>query len=167
MRCFHGRTTHLSLSFTSPLLLLSYAWILEPHSLPSSYISFLNKQGGKDKRIIQAVKEVASLRRPLPSAALIESAYAEEGVRMAVDSHITIPCQVCPPMDTHDLRDQLKEGERREERGESREQREGEKERRERKEERGKKKEERRKRKEERGKKKEERGKKREERREE
>lgn len=87
----------ISYYFTSPLLLLlSYAWILEPHSLPSSYISFLNKQGGKDKRIIQAVKEVASLRRPLPSAALIESAYAEEGVRMAVDSHITVPCQVCP-----------------------------------------------------------------------
>ena len=34
---------------------LLFAWLYAPHTLPKSYIKFLNKQGGKKQAVIQAL----------------------------------------------------------------------------------------------------------------
>eukprot|EP00249_Psilotum_nudum_P010784 c22767_g1_i1 orf=1055-1951(+) len=35
------------------------AWILNPESLPASYISFLNKHGGKDNLVVRCIRDMA------------------------------------------------------------------------------------------------------------
>ena len=39
-----------------------YSWILLPSTLPSSYVRFLNKHGGKDMWVLEAIREMCSRR---------------------------------------------------------------------------------------------------------
>eukprot|EP00897_Mesotaenium_endlicherianum_P004977 jgi/Mesen1/4507/ME000023S03882 len=73
-----------------------YAWIKEPHSLPSSYIAFLNKHGGKDPRITSFVRQVASPQRPLELAS-VEAAYRDAGREVCLDPHMVLPCGMLHP----------------------------------------------------------------------
>lgn len=74
-----------------------YAWIFEPHSLPASYVSFLNKHGGKDRKIINAWSDIASSKRPIPNLDIVKTYYKEKGVNVSLDPHMEVPCGVLHP----------------------------------------------------------------------
>ncbi|CAN8314237.1 unnamed protein product [Cochlearia groenlandica] len=69
------------------------AYILKQESLPSSYKSFLNKQGGKDLSIIQGVKDLASAQ-PFTSLRAIEKHYKSVGVHIKLDPNMKVPCSI-------------------------------------------------------------------------
>ncbi|CAM6126178.1 unnamed protein product [Calypogeia fissa] len=86
----HGDTFLMCLSSSQIL----YAWIMYPKSLPSSYISFLNKHGGKDTSIIHAVKALA-LKKGLPEKlSAVTQHYHSRGVNVDLTSDIKLPCQI-------------------------------------------------------------------------
>lgn len=70
------------------------AYILKQESLPSSYKSFLNKQGGKDLSILQGVKDIASAQ-PFTNLRAIEKYYKSVGVDIKLDPNMKVPCSVC------------------------------------------------------------------------
>jgi hypothetical protein len=70
------------------------AWILKPDSLPSSYIAFLNKHGGKDLSIIRGFKELALKMEPFSALKAIEEYYKSTGVDLKLDPNMSIPCTV-------------------------------------------------------------------------
>ncbi|CAI5965703.1 unnamed protein product [Closterium sp. NIES-65] len=57
----------LSLCLMLPLSPPSSAWMLEPHSLPATYVSFLNKHGGKPPCVYQAMSQMALHGRVTPA----------------------------------------------------------------------------------------------------
>lgn len=69
------------------------AYILKQESLPSSYKSFLNKQGGKDLSILQGVKDIASAK-PFTNLRAIEKYYKSVGVDIKLDPNMKVPCTV-------------------------------------------------------------------------
>ncbi|KAJ8747429.1 hypothetical protein K2173_001011 [Erythroxylum novogranatense] len=69
------------------------AYILTQESLPPSYKSFLNKQGGKDLSILQGVKELAS-GLPITSLKAIEKYYKSTGVDIKLNPEMKIPCPI-------------------------------------------------------------------------
>ncbi|CAM6129357.1 unnamed protein product [Calypogeia fissa] len=86
----HGDTFLMCLSSSQIL----YAWIMYPKSLPSSYISFLNKHGGKDTSIIHGVKALA-LKKGLPeNLSAVTQHYHSRGVNVDLTSDIKLPCQI-------------------------------------------------------------------------
>lgn len=65
-----------------------------PKSLPSSYISFLNKHGGKDTSIIEGIKALA-LKKGLPvKLSAVKQHYHSRGVNVDLTSDMKVPCQV-------------------------------------------------------------------------
>ncbi|KAK3033905.1 hypothetical protein RJ639_033540 [Escallonia herrerae] len=70
------------------------AYILKQDSLPSSYKSFLNKHGGKDAAILQAVKEIAC-GMPFSNLKAVEKYYKTTGVDIELDPQMKVPCSVC------------------------------------------------------------------------
>ncbi|KAG2320462.1 hypothetical protein Bca52824_013675 [Brassica carinata] len=85
----HGDLFLMCLS--SSQILSSY--ILKQESLPSSYKSFLNKQGGKDLSIIQGVKDIASAK-PFTNLRAIEKYYKSVGVDIKLDPNMKVPCSI-------------------------------------------------------------------------
>ncbi|CDY28404.1 BnaA05g18360D [Brassica napus] len=85
----HGDLFLMCLS--SSQILSSY--ILKQDSLPSSYKSFLNKQGGKDLSIIQGVKDIASAK-PFTNLRAIEKYYKSVGVDIKLDPNMKVPCSI-------------------------------------------------------------------------
>ncbi|ESQ38870.1 hypothetical protein EUTSA_v10001817mg [Eutrema salsugineum] len=69
------------------------AYILSQESLPSSYKSFLNKQGGKDLSILQGVKDIASAK-PFTNLRAIEKYYKSVGVDIKLDPNMKVPCSI-------------------------------------------------------------------------
>ncbi|XP_050212172.1 uncharacterized protein LOC126662285 [Mercurialis annua] len=69
------------------------AYILKQESLPSSYKSFLNTHGGKDLRILQGVKDIAS-GLPFTNLDMIETYYNSLGVNIKLDPEMKIPCSI-------------------------------------------------------------------------
>ncbi|KAL0700373.1 hypothetical protein Bca4012_056495 [Brassica carinata] len=69
------------------------SYILKQESLPSSYKSFLNKQGGKDLSIIQGVKDIASAK-PFTNLRAIEKYYKSVGVDIKLDPNMKVPCSI-------------------------------------------------------------------------
>ncbi|WCJ44464.1 hypothetical protein M5689_025130 [Euphorbia peplus] len=67
------------------------AYILKPESMPPSYKSFLMKHGGKDRVILQGVKEIAS-GLPFTNLGLIEKYYSSLGADVKLDPKMKIPC---------------------------------------------------------------------------
>ncbi|EFJ31580.1 hypothetical protein SELMODRAFT_439846 [Selaginella moellendorffii] len=67
------------------------AWILKPDTLPSSYVSFLNKHGGKDMSVVRGIRELA-LREPLTSLAKIQEHYRDNGTEIQLDPTMKVPC---------------------------------------------------------------------------
>ncbi|GLU16189.1 hypothetical protein SLE2022_326340 [Rubroshorea leprosula] len=67
------------------------AFILKQESLPPSYKAFLNKHGGKDAAILQAVKELAT-GIPFTNLEAIEKYYKTTGVDIKLDPKMKIPC---------------------------------------------------------------------------
>ncbi|CAI5493823.1 unnamed protein product [Closterium sp. Naga37s-1] len=59
----HGDTLLMCISAAQILS----AWMLEPHSLPATYVSFLNKHGGKPACVYQAMNEMALHGRVTPA----------------------------------------------------------------------------------------------------
>jgi hypothetical protein len=79
---------------TFSILPFRSAWILKPDSLPSSYISFLNKHGGKDISIVKGFKELALKIEPFTALKAIEEHYKSTGVDLQLDPQMSIPCKV-------------------------------------------------------------------------
>jgi hypothetical protein len=79
---------------TLSILPFRSAWILKPDSLPSSYISFLNKHGGKDISIVKGFKELALKIEPFTALKAIEEHYKSTGVDLQLDPQMSIPCKV-------------------------------------------------------------------------
>ncbi|CAA0266245.1 unnamed protein product [Arabidopsis thaliana] len=69
------------------------AYILKQESLPSSYKSFLNKQGGKDLSILQGVKDIATAQ-PFTNLRAIEKYYKSVGVDIKLDPTMKVPCTI-------------------------------------------------------------------------
>ena len=69
------------------------AYILSQESLPLSYKSFLNKQGGKDLSILQGVKEIAC-SKPFTNLGAIEKYYKSVGVDIKLNPNMKVPCSV-------------------------------------------------------------------------
>ncbi|KFK45147.1 hypothetical protein AALP_AA1G350100 [Arabis alpina] len=69
------------------------AYILKQESLPSSYKSFLNKQGGKDLSILQGIKDIASAK-PFTNLGVIEKYYKSVGVDIKLDPNMKFPCTI-------------------------------------------------------------------------
>lgn len=69
------------------------AWILKPESLPSSYISFLNKHGGKDVSVVKTLKELA-FKEPLTYLEAVEKYYKSMDMDVQLDPNMSIPCRV-------------------------------------------------------------------------
>lgn len=69
------------------------AYILKQESLPPSYKSFLNKHGGKDPNILQAVKDIAS-GIPFTNLEAVENYYNGTGVKIKLDPSMKVPCSV-------------------------------------------------------------------------
>jgi hypothetical protein len=86
----HGDTFLMCLSSSQILS----AWILKPDSLPSSYISFLNKHGGKDISIVKGFKELALKIEPFTALKAIEEHYKSTGVDLQLDPQMSIPCKM-------------------------------------------------------------------------
>ncbi|AAD46013.1 F21H2.12 [Arabidopsis thaliana] len=72
---------------------LRSAYILKQESLPSSYKSFLNKQGGKDLSILQGVKDIATAQ-PFTNLRAIEKYYKSVGVDIKLDPTMKVPCTI-------------------------------------------------------------------------
>lgn len=70
------------------------AWILKPDSLPKSYVSFLNKHGGKHVSIIKGINQLAFSRKPFDALKGIEEHYKSTGVDIQLDPDMSIPCSV-------------------------------------------------------------------------
>lgn len=70
------------------------AWIMKPNSLPTSYISFLNKHGGKDLSIFKGINELLFKTKPLTALKSIEEHYRTTGVDIQLDPEMSIPCSV-------------------------------------------------------------------------
>ncbi len=79
---------------TLSILPFRSAWILKPDSLPSSYISFLNKHGGKDISIVKGFKDLALKIEPFTALKAIEEHYKSTGVDLQLDPQMSIPCKV-------------------------------------------------------------------------
>lgn len=69
------------------------AYILKQESLPPSYKSFLNKHGGKDPIILQAVKDIAS-GIPFTNLEAVENYYNTIGVKIKLDPSMKVPCSI-------------------------------------------------------------------------
>ncbi|XP_047328566.1 uncharacterized protein LOC124932014 [Impatiens glandulifera] len=69
------------------------AYILKKESLSPSYISFLNKHGGKVATVLQGVKEMA-FGWPLTSLEEIENYYKSIGVDIQLDPEMKVPCSI-------------------------------------------------------------------------
>lgn len=69
------------------------AYILKQDSLPPSYKSFLNSQGGKDIAILNAVKEIAS-GMPFTNLEAVEKYYKSVGVDIKLDPEMKVPCSI-------------------------------------------------------------------------
>ncbi|KAL3514144.1 hypothetical protein ACH5RR_026861 [Cinchona calisaya] len=69
------------------------AYILKQDSLPPSYKSFLNKQGGKDAVILQGVREIAC-GFPFSNLDAIEKHYKSTGVDITLDPQMKVPCSI-------------------------------------------------------------------------
>ncbi|XP_059631350.1 uncharacterized protein LOC132274170 [Cornus florida] len=69
------------------------AYILKQDSLPPSYQSFLNKHGGKDSIILQAVKEIAC-GIPFTNLEVVEKYYKTMGVDIKLDPQMKVPCSI-------------------------------------------------------------------------
>lgn len=72
---------------------LRSAYILKQESLPPSYKSFLNKHGGKDTVILNAVKEIAS-GMPFTNLEAVEKYYKTIGANVKLDPDMKVPCSV-------------------------------------------------------------------------
>ena len=70
------------------------AWILKPDSLPKSYVSFLNKHGGKHVSIIKGINQLAFSTKPFDALKGIEEHYKSTGVDIQLDPDMSIPCSV-------------------------------------------------------------------------
>jgi hypothetical protein len=69
------------------------AYILKQESLPLSYKSFLNKQGGKPTFILQGIKEMAC-GLPLTDLQVVENHYKKMGDFINLDSKMKVPCSI-------------------------------------------------------------------------
>lgn len=79
---------------TSFLLQWRSAWILKPDSLPKTYVSFLNKHGGKHISIIKGINQLAFSTKPFDALKGIEEHYKSTGVDIQLDPDMSIPCSV-------------------------------------------------------------------------
>ncbi|KAK2984638.1 hypothetical protein RJ640_006621 [Escallonia rubra] len=90
-------TEHTSLAvyilMRAAVLASRSAYILKQDSLPSSYKSFLNKHGGKDAVILQAVKEIAC-GMPFSNLKAVEKYYKTTGVDIELDPQMKVPCSI-------------------------------------------------------------------------
>jgi hypothetical protein len=73
------------------------AWILKPDSLPSSYISFLNKHGGKDVSVLKTLRELA-FQNKLTDLESVKGYYKSMGMDAEIDPNMSIPCTVSVPI---------------------------------------------------------------------
>eukprot|EP00250_Pteridium_aquilinum_P031245 c43296_g1_i1 orf=221-1786(-) len=85
----HGDAALMCLSSSQILS----AWILKPDSLPSSYISFLNRHGGKDISVMKSLKELA-FNNPLTNLDIVKRWYKSMGMDVQLDPNMSIPCSV-------------------------------------------------------------------------
>ncbi|KAI5069036.1 hypothetical protein GOP47_0015337 [Adiantum capillus-veneris] len=85
----HGDAALMCLSSSQILS----AWILKPDSLPSSYISFLNKHGGKDTSIVKCLKELA-FSNQLTHLNEVRNFYKTMDVDVQLDPNMSIPCSM-------------------------------------------------------------------------
>ncbi|MCO5558833.1 hypothetical protein L7F22_012421 [Adiantum nelumboides] len=85
----YGDATLMCLSSSQILT----AWILRPDSLPSSYISFLNKHGGKDTTIVKCVKELA-FGKQLTHLNEVNNFYKTMDMDVHLDPNMDIPCSI-------------------------------------------------------------------------
>lgn len=83
----HGDAALMCLSSSQILS----AWILKPDSLPSSYISFLNRHGGKDTSVMQCIRDLA-LQNQLTNLGMVKRWYQCMGTDVQLDPNMTIPC---------------------------------------------------------------------------
>lgn len=84
----HGDTFLMCLSSCQILT----AWILKPSSLPKSYVSFLNKHGGKDASIIKGINQLAFNTKPFTALKGIEEHYRSSGLDIKLNPEMSIPC---------------------------------------------------------------------------
>eukprot|EP00249_Psilotum_nudum_P004941 c18447_g1_i1 orf=307-2004(-) len=69
------------------------SWIMKPESLSPSYVSFLNKHGGKDRSILQGIKDLA-FGKPITGLEAIFEHYKTFGVNVQLDPKMKIPCMM-------------------------------------------------------------------------
>lgn len=87
-------TPTLTLNADGKCIACRSSYILKQDSLPASYRSFLNKQGGKDSVILHGVKDIAT-GIPFSNLKGIEKFYASCGVDIKLDPKMKVPCSVC------------------------------------------------------------------------
>ncbi|RVW56029.1 hypothetical protein CK203_093354 [Vitis vinifera] len=91
------RKHHVPAWYIPPPVELTLRWqsayILKQESLPPSYKSFLNKHGGKDPIILQAVKDIAS-GIPFTNLEAVENYYNTIGVKIKLDPSMKVPCSI-------------------------------------------------------------------------
>ncbi|KAH7278270.1 hypothetical protein KP509_38G033500 [Ceratopteris richardii] len=85
----HGDVALMCLSSSQILS----AWILKPESLPSSYISFLNKHGGKDKSVINSLRDIAFSDQGRHFD-IVRKFYKSMNMDAPLDSNINTTCSV-------------------------------------------------------------------------
>lgn len=84
---------------------LLYSWIVLPSTLPVSYIRFLNKHGGKDTRLVEAVREMSWRATPEKSALEASGKQLKKhgplpalrGTQCFEHYHGNIPCEFLHP----------------------------------------------------------------------
>ncbi|KAG6551942.1 hypothetical protein Mapa_006559 [Marchantia paleacea] len=86
----HGDTFLMCLSSSQILT----AWILKPDSLPSTYISFLNKHGGKDTSIVHGIRALAQGKGLADQLKIVEQFYRDNGTEVQLSPDMKIPCRI-------------------------------------------------------------------------
>ncbi|PTQ34264.1 hypothetical protein MARPO_0082s0089 [Marchantia polymorpha] len=86
----HGDTFLMCLSSSQILT----AWILKPDSLPSTYISFLNKHGGKDTSIVHGIRALAQGKGLADQLKNVEQFYRDNGTEVQLSPDMKIPCRI-------------------------------------------------------------------------
>ncbi|KAL3696128.1 hypothetical protein R1sor_010204 [Riccia sorocarpa] len=86
----HGDTFLMCLSASQILS----AWIIKPDSLPSTYVSFLNKHGGKDPPILRGVRSLVQGKEFANEVQAIQQFYKDSGSTFQVPPNAEIPCDI-------------------------------------------------------------------------
>ncbi|KAL2642605.1 hypothetical protein R1flu_010192 [Riccia fluitans] len=86
----HGDTFLMCLTASQILS----AWILKPNSLPSTYVSFLDKHGGKDKRILDVIRIFCQGKGFADHVKVVNQFHEDSGSNFQLSPHVKIPCSI-------------------------------------------------------------------------